>query len=91
MVSTTYSGKGGYSSGAEQYTLDIYTHTCKIKTKLPRPFVRLCLCFNLRYQHTAMVCTPKSSGGHLGIYIPLWMAYALQLGGCSAVPLLCGG
>ena len=24
---------------------------------------------NLKYQHTAMVCTPKSSGGHLGIYM----------------------
>ena len=46
---------------------------------------------NLKHQHTAMVCTPKSSGGHLGIYIPLWTAYALQLGSCSAAPLLCGG
>ena len=46
---------------------------------------------NLIHQYTAMVCTPKSSGGHLSIYIPLWMAYALQLGSCSAVPLLCGG
>ena len=49
--------------------------------------------YNLYYQPTAMDCTPKSSGGHLGIYIyiPLWMAYALQLGSCSTVPLLCGG
>ena len=46
---------------------------------------------NLKYQHTAYGCTPKSSGGHLSIYIPLWMAYALQLGSCSAVPLLNGG
>ena len=47
--------------------------------------------FNLIYQPTAMECTPKSSGGHLGIYMPVWMVYALQLGSCSAVPLLCGG
>ena len=35
--------------------------------------------------------TPKPSGCQLGIYIPIWSAYAPQQGSCDAVPLLCGG
>ena len=90
MVPTIYSGKGGYTSGAEQYTQDVYTRT-QNQNETPKTICKvMSMLSNLIYQHTAMVCTPKSSGGHLGIYIPLWMAYLLQLGSCSAVPLLYG-
>ena len=34
--------------------------------------------------------TPKSSGHHLGICVPVWMAYAPLQGSHNAVPLLCG-
>ena len=48
---------------------------------LPRPYT------NKRLQWYDS--TPKPSGHYQGIYIPLWMAYALQQGRCDAVPLLC--
>ena len=33
---------------------------------------------------------PQASGGHLGIYIPLWVAHFREQCSCRAVPLLCG-
>ena len=91
MVVSYIQSKGGYSSGAEQYTTDVHTHT-QNQNETPETICEvITMLSNLEYQHTAYGCTPKSSGGHLGIYIPLWMAYALQLGSCSAAPLLCGG
>ena len=60
MVVSYIQSKGGYSSGAEQYTTDVNTHTRKIKTKLPKPFVRLYICSLTLITNTLLMVVPPS-------------------------------
>ena len=93
MVVIVYSVKKGGTAAELNNIPQTSTHThTQNQNETPKTICKvISMLSNLEYQHTAYGCTPKSSGGHLGIYIPLWMAYALQLGSCSATPPLCGG
>ena len=92
MVLSVYSVKGGCSSGAKQYMQYVSPHTCKIKTKPPKPFVRFYLTFLIQTINPLLWLYPQIKWwSRRHTYIPLWIAYALQLGSCSAVTLLCGG